>query len=346
MAAGATFEPSQGADPIGAIQSYMQRAQNYRAQQQQMDQQKAEFQAKLPVIQAAAQANIASAQASISNATRLEQLRAQAAAESPGFNNEFIEATQLQDFTMQSAALSQLQAKVAYMSLLPEYKGFVDTVNKARVDAHGSAIADLKLQDQTDAATAAAQARIEAAQIAAGAKTTNAATYSSSRERIAQINADTKLSVEDKRAAKQGIQLSDLQNRAAEAEQMAADAQRDGDTQSAAAHRAAAASYRDAIQKTTTFAGSTPSAPKDASQDVRPTPRPSSSISPPALNLSGLTADGSSSAPQDAPAVAPTKVPKDATTVKVGDKEYPIFKDRNGNRAYKIDGHYVPIQSE
>ncbi len=46
------------------------------------------------------------------------------------------------------------------------------------------------------------------------------------------------------------------------------------------------------------------------------------------------------------PVVAPTKVSKKDTSVKIGGKDYPIFVDKNGNRAYKIDGHYVPIQAE
>lgn len=363
MAVGATFQPSQGADPIGNIQSYMQRAQNYRAQEQQMQQEKAKFQAFLPAIVAKRNADVVSAQASIANATRMEQLRGKAAETSADYNDRFLNILSIPDEKDRSDTLGAFMGEIAWLDnpALPEYQGFARAVKDERAKSYTEALTNMKLDQHLQETQEAIQGRVDKAMIDANARrdTTGmvvegrrdtANIRGSYQQKIAEINSDTRLSIEDKRAKKQGIQLEDLQNRAAEADQMASDAQRDGDVQLAQTFRQNAASLRDAIQKTTTFAGSTPSAPRDASQDPRPTARPSVSTPAPALRLGGLTAEGRASgeaAPSEAsPSVAPTKVPKTATSVSIGGKDYPVFKDANGNRAYKIDGHYVPIQSE
>ncbi len=51
--------------------------------------------------------------------------------------------------------------------------------------------------------------------------------------------------------------------------------------------------------------------------------------------------------PAAAPKAAPVvSAPKDAATIEVDGKKYPIYKDKSGNRAYLIDGKYVPIQTK
>jgi hypothetical protein len=173
-----------------------------------------------------------------------------------------------------------------------------------------------------------------------------------SNERIAQIRADNSLSVVEQKgklaAEKTGATLQDLNSKAAEADQAAADASAAGDEQAASVHRQVAASYRDAVQRATTFAGATPSSPKDKSQDPRPSPKPSANVFPEItpVNLSGGNPSPSSTESVKPTAVAPTVVDPKATKVSIGGKDYPIFVDKNGNRAYKVDGHFVPIQSQ
>jgi len=123
----------------------MERAQNQQLAQQRADQQKQEFQAKFPAIQAQVGADIATAKASVENAALMEQFRAKAASESKDLNDAYLQAIQIPDFEGQARALSALQPRVAYMDTLPEYKGFVTAVNNATVRAHTSALLDRKL---------------------------------------------------------------------------------------------------------------------------------------------------------------------------------------------------------
>lgn len=348
MAVGATFQNSPGADPIGAVQSYMQRAQNMRIQQQEADQEKAKFQAFIPAIIAKRNADVATAHASIQNAALMEGLRTKAAANSADYNDRFLNILSIPDDKERSDTLGAFMGEVSWLDnpAIPEYQGFARTVKEERAKAFTQAFTNLKLDQHLQEAEETGRSRVEAALAAADAKKANAQTYSSSRERIAQINSDTKLSLADKAAAKQGVQIEDLQRRATEADQAAADAQAEGNARAAEAHRQAAATYRDALQKTTTFSGSTPSAPRNASQDPLPTPKSSTPPHPP-MDLSALPNNGVPERAQTtSPAVAPAKVSKDATTIKVGDKEYQLFKDVHGNRAYKVDGHFVPVQTD
>lgn len=128
-------------------QSMMERAQNQQLAQERADQQKQEFQAKLPAVQAQVGADIASAKASVENAALMEQFRAKAASESKDLNDAYLQAIQIPNFEDQARALSALQPRVSYMDTLPEYKGFVTAVNNATVRAHSSALLDRKLQN-------------------------------------------------------------------------------------------------------------------------------------------------------------------------------------------------------
>ncbi len=285
-----------GSNTRGALNAFdqtssiMERKQRLNMQQEQQDMERAKFQAFLPAIIAKRDADIASAGASIANAARIEQLRGKAAANSVDYNDRFLNIMSIPDEKERSDTLGAFMGEVAWMDnpALPEYQGFARAVKEERAKSFNDALTNLKLNQHLEETQAAIQGRVDSAMVAADAKKTNAQTYSQSRERIAAINADTKLSVEDKKAQKLGIQVADLQSRAAEAEQAAADAQRDGDTRLAQTFRANAASLRDAVQHTTTFAGSTPSAPRTAAQDPRPTPKPPAEEHPP------LTLDGKS----------------------------------------------------
>lgn len=159
MPLGATFEPEYQARGLtskrfiaglDAGASLMDRAQARRLKEEQADQQRAEFQAKLPVLAAAAQADLASANASVQNAARMEEFRTKAATESKDLNDAYLKAIELPSFEEQARALSAMQPRVAYMDVLPEYKGFVTAVNNATVKAHASALADRGLANKLD----------------------------------------------------------------------------------------------------------------------------------------------------------------------------------------------------
>jgi hypothetical protein len=302
MPVGATFQDSQGTDFLGQQQSIMQRAQSRRIQHEQNEMDKQKFQAFLPAIIAQREAEIVSAKAAVDNAAQMEMFKAKAAANSVDYNNRFQNLLSLSDPNERSKNLAAFQSEVAWMSVLPEYKGFVDTVNNERAGAFTMAITNLRLDEALERARQTSAAGVVKEEIRAGARVTSTDTRAASAERIAQINADTKLSVEDKRgriqAERQGATLADLQSRAAQADQAAADAAAGGDERAAAAHRQAAASYRDAITTSTTDAGYAPSAPRDATQDPRPSPKTSAPSEPIRFNMN----DGS--AP---PAVAPAQ---------------------------------------
>lgn len=313
MAVGATFQDSGGSDFLGQGVSMMERSQRMRQaaevqemRKQEFDLERQKFAAMLPAIVAKREADIASARASIDNTARMEEFRAKAAASSVDYNQRFQNILTIPDAQDKSDTLAAFQSEVAWMDVLPEYKGFVDAVNNARAGSFTMAITNLKLDEALEAARVSAAARTAVAETAANAKTSNANTYTQSRERIAAIQADTKLDVMEKQrqisAERQGAQLADLQSRAAQADQAAADAQAAGDTQAAATHRQVAASYRDAVTKATTAAGYAPTAPRPASMDPRPSPPKSES--PPPLTLNGVPLDGSSPTESPSPAAA------------------------------------------
>ncbi len=281
----AEYRPTQapGANVQNFLNAYdqtsslMERKQRLQMAQEQSDQQKAEFFAKLPAIQANADLQVANARAAIKLSADNSIQEAEAAkawSEPDGYNEEFQNIIQtIHDPKEQADALTSLQGKVAWTKQFKAYAPGVEAVNNARASAVTMALTNLKLDDHFQELIDSNQAKRDVAATNAGAKMANAQTYSGSREKIAAINADTKLGVEDKKAAKQGIQLADLQTRASQAEQDAADAERDGNPKLAQSYRVAAANFRDAIQHTTTFAGSSPSAPKPKTEDPTPSPK-------------------------------------------------------------------------
>lgn len=157
-------------------QSMMERASRNR-QNAQMEQMQAmqmqEMRAKMPVIQAKAQADISTAQASIANNTQIELLRNRAAEVSPVANAEFLEAIQLADWDQQETELAKLQSKYQWMNVLPEYKGFVDTVNNKRVSAFQAATTDRQMQASIEQQDRQREAAREVAQIRADASIEN-----------------------------------------------------------------------------------------------------------------------------------------------------------------------------
>ncbi len=372
-------------------QSMMARAQAMRLREEQAQQQRQEFIAKMPLIAANTTLAQVNAKTAVDNAVTNTNLETKAAADSVQAVKDFNDAiqydagnehtfTEFDDSPEGRAAeaeaeknithatyetriqkLSALKAKYSYMAQLKNegYQAFYQSIDKALAQNNDNLHINLKIEELQAAAQARADATKYAADqgvvkegIKAGVKQTSAEIYTGSRERIAAINNDTKLSMQEKAAKiateKQGSTIADLQGRAADADQAAADASAAGDEQTAAAHRAVASSYRDAVQKSSTFAGQSPQAVPGKSPAPRPHAKPTESQPSPEIKVSIPGADAASAdqGATETPAVAPTKVPKDAKTIDVGGKTYPIWVDKNGKRAYKVDGHFVPVDTE
>lgn len=302
MAVGATFQDSHGQDFLGQGVSMMERSQRMRQaeemqdmRRQEFDMEKQKFAAFLPAIIAKRDADVVSAKAAVDNAARMEAFRGKAAASSVDYNERFQNILTIPDAQDRADTLAAFQSEVAWMDVLPEYKGFVDTVNNSRASTVTLALTNMKLDEALERARIASEGSLARAGIQAGARTSAADTRAASNEKIAAINADTKLSLAEKQgqiaAARAADSIAVLHARAAEADQQAADAAAVGDSHAAAAHRQAAASYRDAVAKSTTNAGYAPSAPRDPSQDPKPTPR--SSAPAPPLDLKPITNGGS-----------------------------------------------------
>lgn len=132
--------------------SMMERAQQMEQRGAQEERQKAIFQAAMPVIQAKNQADLATAHATINHVVQTQNLMTKAAQVSDAANAEFQDAQQLSDWTEKANVLGALQAKYAWMNQLPTYKPFVDAINNARIEAHQSAMADMKLNNDLELA--------------------------------------------------------------------------------------------------------------------------------------------------------------------------------------------------
>lgn len=224
----------------------------------------------MPVTQAKAEADKLSAVASIANATRIQNLRGQAAAVSKTANDEFLDAMQLADFNAKATALAGLQAKYQWMDLIPEYKGFVDTINDERLKAHGSAIADATMERQLAAEDIRYNRALDVANVTAGARRDVAETNAGSREQVATTNAGSHQAVAETNAgaranAVQGSMArtevrGDLQS-AIEADKEAARFSQAGDETAAAEARGRAQAFRDAAKAKATPPSSAAGAP-------------------------------------------------------------------------------------
>lgn len=184
---------STGLSWMDKIQQMRQRQdQDERAQAQEQRNQ-AIFEVTQPVRQAAAQADLVTAQATLANATRMQNLRTQAAAVSKQANDDFIDANQLADFDAKASALAEVQQKYSWMSLLPEYKGFVDTVNHARADAHASAVADMNMERQLEASRLSNEARHYATDVNADVRRDTAQINTEAKIQSAEIGAKSRV---------------------------------------------------------------------------------------------------------------------------------------------------------
>jgi hypothetical protein len=291
--------------------SIMERKQRLNMAQQQQGMQQAEFQAKLPAIQANANLQVANAAAAIKLSADNSVQEAEAAkawSEPDGYNEEFQNIIQtIHDPKEQSDALQALQGKVAWTKQFKAYAPGVDAVNNARASAFTMALTNVKIANHYDEVELAAKAR----QQVVDTQVAGAGDRADTRAGATMYVADKRLSAEQNKQNKMGAQIADMQDRVAKAEQDAANAERDGEPRLAAIFRSNAANMRDGIQHFTTFAGSTPSAPKTAAEDPRPTAKP------PAQEFPPLTFGGKSLASPDQAAAVADKIGSDWTEVKL-----------------------------
>lgn len=241
---------------IESGQSMMQRASNLRQskqmeemRQQQLDQLKV----MMPVIQAKQQADTATAAAALSISQRQQVLRTQAGVAGPLANSEFLEATSLADWNTQSFELARLQAKYAWMGNLPEYKPFLDAIDKARANAVTRAVTDQTLEARMEMAQTAADAGVQKVEAQQAGATERTAMTADSGVKRAEIGADAR-----KATGTQSTDITDrmefraAQQSAIQADKDASKASAAGDEANALIYRKHAQEFRDAAKKAIT----------------------------------------------------------------------------------------------
>ncbi len=363
-------------------QSMMARSQAMRLREEQAQQQRDEFQAKLPLIQATALQARVNAKTAVDNAVQHTNLETKAAAESVGAVKEFNDAIQYnaeydvgasdgtpegdaaqaeaakfatnKTYEDRIAKLSALKAKYSYMAQLPNqgYQDFYKTIDKALAQNNDNLHINLKIDELQAAAQARADAvkygadtRLAGTVYGADARTTQTDMRDQTSRANTQTNADARVASAKARGDKnyEFERTIELRNQAI----------RENDQE-------AAQLYQDRLNKMNTTPNSTadsarplPSSVPDKKTPEVPAAPAAVSIAIPGSDLPASNQGVSTAATDTAPAeqakpaaVAPTKVSPKATTVNIGGKEYPIYKDKNGHRAYKIDGHYVPIDTQ
>lgn len=317
-------------------QSWAARQQNMRIQREQAAREQDNYEITRPYKMTKTVADIATTQAALNNATRMEELRIKAAATAKQANDEFLDANQLASYSDKAAALAGVQAKYSWMEMFPEYKPFIDTVKNSRAEAHVSAIADAKLEEQLSKADDDREAREEAAAlrastsekvatINAGAKTDVADTNAKSRESVAATTAAGRLQAANLKAKRQYELEVTIEKRD--------EAIRSGD-------REKAQIYQDHLNKmNTTSEGSPGRTLPTAVPDAKKAGDESSPVI--TVNIPGADSGG-----EEASSSSPVAAHPDAPVVKVDGKTYRVFKDKNGNRAYNKGGVWIEIPDE
>lgn len=145
-----------------ATQSFMQRRQRMQWEKEDRDVQERQRQLAAPVVQSKLLADQATSLATLDTFKQQQQLRTRFAAEAPLANEEFQAAMKLPTFQEQERALALIQPKYGWMGLLPEGKGFVDTLNNSRATAFQYSLADQKIKAEMAAITARNLGAVEA----------------------------------------------------------------------------------------------------------------------------------------------------------------------------------------
>lgn len=320
MAVLPTFEPqgtpSETLNAFDSGQSWVARRQQMEIQKQQASRAQDEYDIMRPVNQVKAVADVATAQSAINNLKRMQELRVQAAAAAGPANDEFQDALQLADFTAKADALAGLQGKYAWMETVPGYKPFVDAIKNARAEAHVSAVADMRLEEQLAATKAQQDARIEAATIAAEGRGNVANTRADAAVQVAEIGAKarTESAITSADGRYKAAQLKLERNYELERTiEKRDEALAKGNTEDAQI-------YQDHLNKMNATASNTPERPLPT---TAPMPKAAPATPAPAIKLPSA------------------KIPPKVT---IDGEDFPVFKDKDGNLAYLKDGKYIPIE--
>lgn len=318
---------------MNQAQSWMQRsnAMQLQKQQEQLQQQEIDRNAILqPVMAAKADADVATAHATLSSVQRQQQLRAQAALVSPQAEQELIAATQIPDFTQQEAALGTLQAKYAWMDNVPEMKPLVDTINNARAKATTMVLANK---------------HIDAAQKIADTRADTNEQQIEQRAQAAELNARTRVELQAK-DMEHKREVDDLNRQLAELKAKTAvtvggghDTARTGSTEITSGGRLQSSAGR-------VFAEEADTLEKAAQNETDVEAKSLLQKKAQAYRTKSEQALKATPPATDSATTAPTRVDKNAATISIGGKVYPVFKDAKGNRAYQVDGHFVPLTPE
>lgn len=327
-------------------QSWMTSAQNRKIQAAQEQRAQQSFDILKPVQEAKAKADIAEQLVSLDGAEQTEKARANSYGMLPTARQDFNDMmlTADPDSRVQNARdwLGKYAQLDSVKELQPEIKSYKDAIagiltENLAMKHYDSAIA---------VAETGAASREAVAGTAAGSREAVAGTAAESRVEAANIRAQAASPLEKqvmsiKAAEKAGdTESADLLREALdkksggksyELEQSISlrdEALADGDKERAQM-------YQDRINKIDSFAAA------PINRNLPASGRPAAPKAPAATALPRITL------PSDAPVLSsPMTVPKDATSVKIGEKTYPLATDSKGNRAYLIDGHYVEVKTE
>lgn len=282
-------------------QSMMDRKARLALDQQQADQQRMEFYAKLPIIQSDAILKQVAAKAAVDNAVQNDQLETKAAAESVVAQKEFHDAitynagydVPASDGTPEGDAaqaeqkkyatqetldarvqkLADLSAKYAYMANLkdPGYGAFYQNINKNLVNANEAAHSNLKLEQlmndaqvRADQSRYGSDSRLQGQVYRADATTTNTQLRDETRLTQTQMQGQNRLDVvtaQGENQVQKEARTIKFLSDQAVAAEQDAAAAQPTDPALAAVLRKNASNFRDAMDKRATFAGGSPSTP-------------------------------------------------------------------------------------
>jgi len=354
------------------MQSIMDRGQMMRQRQEMADRQREIYEVGKPVMEAKAQADLAVAQGTLYNARLVQQLRTQFGAQSKEAGDEYQKAMQLPTYEEQASALSQIAQKYSYFELIPEGKPFISTVQNMQLQQHNSAILNSKGQQALEREKLRAEGRLaeieakgdetrrtnaekqtpemkdaQAAVDAEAAGDTETANFLRTVKRsgkgegtaISLANEITKRQLDPKAdpkitsllidvLAKDGHFKEDSKKEFLQNIDAMKKAQAEGDE----------TTYRQLSARNRYLATRADMA---NTYDPEPPPAPPNMLQRAFTGVKEKVSGLLSSEPIPAP--APPAAPPNTKTVKVDGKDYPVYTDAKGNRAYHKDGKYYPI---
>lgn len=324
---------------------------NIEAETAQRQQQTNQLIAMAPVIAAKRQADILAAQNEIVASTAMQGYRAQwqslkpqliedlAKVEDPNEQPATEDGTP--DWEDKYHRYEQLQAKYGQLGLFPEGKPYYAMIETAKKNAYDMALRHSAAQAHLDAVNAAAEGRLKGIEDTNATRMALGTDTNTTRRDVAQTAAGGRVAAarESAGGAMARTEVNVFSKAANDYENAALKEQ---DPAKAQALMEKAAQFRAKADK---VANPPDARGAEVSIDI-PGATPTESEDFPSTETSGAAPAAASVAKPAAAPVAPTRVKKDATTVNVGGKTLPIFKDAKGRLAYKLDGHWVEVSTE